>query len=631
MRTETGRLTTVLVSLAALLFLAACGGGGGSTTSTMDGGMTGGGTPGGGMPEPMPVPTPLEPAPGLELSGHTPSPNYATSAGDTLSALLPSSSNDFAPLSSSLQRDFDADRADIVTDDYVKAISSDGNNGFHVTYSVDEVEQRVHFSAADFQAGVCSTSTCYYKETDGTGHIFWAYSDAFAQADRNMGSPHFDYFVAQGEDRDGRRTTFVYGVRTDPRSLPGGTAVYSGRAYADVFDNTQNTINPTATRTRVRARLSLTADFDQSTVDGELFGFSIQPPGESSYTRLSRGNRMEIDNGAIVEGQFTGKLTGMDSDPNAPLDESVRGYTGDILGEFYGPAAEEVAGVLNVERVEDDSVGIGWFGGQEVVTSVPSGTLTPLSVASYQDFVGSSASASQSAVTQIASDGANGFNVTYTIGSQAYQVHLEATDFGSNPNALANYYKSMGNQRFYLWDSSRSFTRNPEFQYFNINGWEVGNVGSTGRTTDFYRGRVVYGAATDASAMPSGRAIYIGRVFADRQPPNAPGSNSRSFLRGDLMLRADFDGSTVGGSVDNLQFRPGTGSWRPARTRSWTIENGSITGNALSADVTAAGVFDADMEGRFFGPDAAEVGGTIEGTGLSDNSVVWGYFGGTKQ
>ena len=37
------------------------------------------------------------------------------------------------------------------------------------------------------------------------------------------------------------------------------------------------------------------------------------------------------------------------------------------------------------------------------------------------------------------------------------------------------------------------------------------------------------------------------------------------------------------------------------------------------------------MTGQFFGPAAAEVGGVLQGTRTGDNSVVYGYFGGTKQ
>ena len=41
--------------------------------------------------------------------------------------------------------------------------------------------------------------------------------------------------------------------------------------------------------------------------------------------------------------------------------------------------------------------------------------------------------------------------------------------------------------------------------------------------------------------------------------------------------------------------------------------------------------FNGAMTGQFFGPAAAEVGGVLQGTRTGDNSVVYGYFGGTKQ
>ena len=55
------------------------------------------------------------------------------------------------------------------------------------------------------------------------------------------------------------------------------------------------------------------------------------------------------------DGQFTANLTGVDS--NAELPRKMRpssGYEGGVLGEFYGPAAEEVGGVFNASR--DDRV-----------------------------------------------------------------------------------------------------------------------------------------------------------------------------------------------------------------------------------------------------------------------------------
>ena len=57
----------------------------------------------------------------------------------------------------------------------------------------------------------------------------------------------------------------------------------------------------------------------------------------------------------------TATLTGMDSNANAPMDMTVNDYKGGILGEFYGPNAEEVGGVWNATRDRDDRVMAGAF------------------------------------------------------------------------------------------------------------------------------------------------------------------------------------------------------------------------------------------------------------------------------
>ena len=142
----------------------------------------------------------------------------------------------------------------------------------------------------------------------------------------------------------------------------------------------------------------------------------------------------------------------------------------------------------------------------------------------------------------------------------------------------------------------------------------------------------MYGDPTEVTDLPAGVATYAGNMRADMLPADTAGTGSRSNLRGDLMLRADFGQSTVDGSIDNLEFRPPDASWRETpNNRTWTIENGTINGNALAADLDGAGTFDGEMEGQFFGPGASEVGGTIVGTGTASNLVVYGWFGGKKQ
>ena len=593
------RLSAMAVSVAALLALSACGGGGGGTV------------------------TPLTPATGLTPSAAT--PQTAASASDTLAARLPTASNQFAPLTSVLKRDFNQPQSAAIGDNaHIKAISSDGANGFRVTYVIGDDERTVHFEAGDYGAGTSSFD--YYKEVDGRRYWLWSYTGAFSGPQKNMGSREFQYFDASGtgeQNVDGinTRNYMTYGVRTDAAALPSGSGHYSGRMYADIYGSDSPS---SSTRTRVWGSIRLTVDFAEGSVEGDMRRFQVQEPGQPSRVTLPLTVYANIADGRIVDGQFTATWTEVN-----PLVAAGEAFSGDMLGEFYGPGAEEVGGVLN--GTNDDEVIAGWFGGMRPTPSVPAGDLTALSAASHQDLVNSATAASDGAVTAIASDGAGGFNLTYSIGSDTHEVNLGADVLAANPAFRSAYVHTVGSQSFVLFDQSRSFTGNPEFSHFNVNGWSVANLDSADAATDFYRGFVVYGAATDAAAMPSGTATYAGRMYADRQPADRPGRNNRGYLRGGLTLSADFDQGTVGGSVDNLQYRPEGGSWRAAQAQSWTIGNGAIAGNALTADVTAAGVFDGDMEGRFFGPDAAEVGGTIQGTGLSDNAVVYGYFGGKKQ
>lgn len=612
------RVFLAVLCVAALFALSACGGGGSKTA--MDGN-------GSGSPTEMPgndnVTSSLMPATGL--TSNAAAPQTAMSAADTLATRLPIASNDFAPQTSVLKRDFNQPQSAAIGDDAnIKAISSDGANGFRVTYVVGDEEETVHFVASDFAAGTSSTS--YYKEANGRRYWLWSYTGSMTGSQKNRGSTLFRYFDANGAaisiDRVTNSQYMTYGLRTGADALPAGTAHYGARMYADVWGSDAPSINQ---RTRVWGQVRLTVDFGAGSLDGDIRGFRNQEPGQSIVT-VPATVYADIADGRIVGGQFTATWTQV----NPGLDAGEV-FSGDIFGEFYGPNAEEVGAVLNGSN--DDSVIAGWIGGVRPTPSVPAGDLAVLSSGSHQDLSGSTATAATGSVAAIAGDGADGFNVTYTIGTDTHRVHLGADDFGGNTTAYRerNYYERTGNREFQLFDQSRSFFGNPEFSHFSVNGWAIVNYTDENAVDDFHLGYAVYGSPTEASAMPAGTATYAGRMFAQRQPPNRPGRGNRGSLRGDLMLNANFDQGTVGGSVDNLQYLPPGRSWVPAQARSWTIENGSITGNALSADVTAAGVFDGDMEGRFFGPDAAEVGGTIQGTGLSDNAVVWGYFGGRKQ
>ena len=65
---------------------------------------------------------------------------------------------------------------------------------------------------------------------------------------------------------------------------------------------------------------------------------------------MAEGNSLDISGGRIVGSRFTADWMGVDTDTTSVPEDSVRGFSGAMFGEFYGPAAEEVGGVLNGGR-----------------------------------------------------------------------------------------------------------------------------------------------------------------------------------------------------------------------------------------------------------------------------------------
>ncbi|MDE0057827.1 MAG: transferrin-binding protein-like solute binding protein [Defluviicoccus sp.] len=532
MQTETRRFTTVLVSMAALLFLAACGGGD-STTSMMDdgmtgGGMTGGGTPGGGtgggmtgggtggstpgggtgggMTEPMPE---LMPAMGLTPSDATRTPEFARNAGDTIEALLPTAMNQFAPLSAGLKTDFGAPgrgRSATLSDDvHIKAISSDGAGGLHVTYVLDGEERKIHFSASDLGSG--TSPTTFYKQTqDGSRYWFWSYADTNRRNRTNRGSTEFAYLDVHGGSFDFEpgqgRVLFTYGVRTESDDLPAGSATYGGRMYADRYpmDDPRS-----SARTRNNGDVQLTVDFSQATVNGTIVRFRVQEPGQSQVV-LPPTSYVEVSEGQIVDGQFTASLKGVGS--------GLSGLEGDMLGEFYGPAAEEAGGALNATFGSD--VLVGWFGVAkfDLDPSTPQGTLSdPLSVAVDRDFVtGTAEEDPDTAVTSIRGDGADGFNITYTVDGQVETVHLQPSDATILGALGIAYSKATADGGFTLNDETGSLSGSPLFQHFAVHGWSATVLASDDTYASFRRGFLTYGVETGAANLPAGTASYSGSV-----------------------------------------------------------------------------------------------------------------------
>ena len=544
----------------------------------------------------------------------------------------------FAVRQAALRRDFGDPPSTTKADEsefQVTKVSGDGNDGFHVTYTVAGGEERtVHFTAGDFEAGDCRNEGCYYVENDGERFWLWNPTRSFAE------TPRVDYFdVLAGSFPGGYRANFAYGIHTESTGLPAGTATYVGWMHADTYrsDDPSN-----GQRVDVDGRLKLTADFAASTLGGRIDLLRTR-------SRDDDGNRLpwkdlpdttwfDISNGSIADAEFAADLTGMDGGADPALVDTVQGYTGEVLGGFYGPSAEEVGGVVHASSPPHGRVMLGYLAGERLNPRVPPGALSVQSVAVDRDYSAPSTSLTDTAeVTMVASDGAGGYQVTYNVGGNSQVVTLGVDDYGSNPAFRDIFSERLGNRSYHLFEYTNSFFGPPEFDHFNVEGWSVAdwNATQTDMLDAVKSGFVVYGTPTEVADLPSGTASYRGRVEGEIWSMDAAARPEAilDFFLAAFNLEADFATSTVGGMIDDIRLRePGDDDHSPVDVEV-AIENGVIADSGFTADLSSPQLpnFTGDMTGQFFGPGAAEVGGVFSGTDPDENEVIQAWFGGTKQ
>ena len=303
---------------------------------------------------------------------------YAANEEDTLANLLPDGESQFSALSAALWRDYLAVDYGTAQPDlgsaYVKSVSSDGERGFLVTFVIDGREAVAHLAAGLYRGNLFRGSAL---DSRLTPYSLWSWTDSFdpdaddpAATDRTDGSSYFDYFDINGWQAGGSpignfRGFMTYGARTLPENLPLGRAGYEGRFRAEVWgaDNWR-----WGTQTWVRGILNLEADFGSGEIAGRIDGLQFEPQGDTRYP-LPEGNVIDIASTPIDEGGFTAGWSGKDPNESAMPHETIAGFEGTVIGEFYGPAADEVGGVLSGRRAATDTTAeqflIGGFGGSQ--------------------------------------------------------------------------------------------------------------------------------------------------------------------------------------------------------------------------------------------------------------------------
>ena len=550
---------------------------------------------------------------------------YAGPGDIPLQTLLQEPSNEFAPLSATLTRRLSDPPSSAHTGDFrVKSISSDGANGFRVVYETDDIERTVSFLETDFDTPGCQN--CYTKEDDD-GVAYWLLENLGGTMEfRYMFPGRFSLL----QDDINLRDYMSFGSRTRTVDLPTGEVTYVGYLDSDTYA----TDDP-GQRERIRGVVNLTTDFGVGTIEGRIRHLEKRSSGANAYLELPETTHFTARDATLTDGRLLGALMGADLDANALSSESVGGYQGAILGEFYGPKGEEFGGVVSATSEEHNRVLGGTLRSKRLNPRVPSGSPTVMSAAIDRDYSASSTTLSDSSrVVSIQNDGASGLHVTFTFDGSSHRIHFEGRDYGADSRFPTMYFESDRNREFYLWDyTGGAFVDSPEFDYLNVSGWTVAEFESAGDDTPGFvaRGPSVYGAATDA--LPADTATYTGRIYASSEPMDHADHSLRSTIRGSLSLTADFDAGTVGGTIDEIETRASGGSSFEATDGLITIESGAIAGSQFQAELTGqrgqAG-FEGEMTGGFYGPDAMEVGGILKGTNSSDSSVVYGWFGGKK-
>ena len=289
---------------------------------------------------------------------------YAASADDTLANLLPGGETVFSALSAAIRRDFlGADYGAVHPDlgaAYVKSVASDGAGGFRVTFVISGRESVAHFAADEI-----NEQHIFLGESEGnlTAYTLFSWTDSFradpndpSATDRTDGSSMYDYFDINGWSAGSvpfnqRRGYATYGVRTPPENLS-GRATFEGHVQGEIW----NAGNPVwNTQTWLRGTLQLEANLDDGEISGRIDELLTRPPGVSEYQPLADGNLIDIASTPIDDARFAADWVGNDPNMDAAPGDTMRGFSGTILGEFYGPAAEEIGGVLSGRRDATDS------------------------------------------------------------------------------------------------------------------------------------------------------------------------------------------------------------------------------------------------------------------------------------
>ena len=173
----------------------------------------------------------------------------------------------------------------------------------------------------------------------------------------------------------------VYGARTsldNPlRELTNNaTATYSGYFSGRYLIDDGVRPRYATHRHHLWGELELMANFDTLKISGTVDSLQVRYPegydkdGNRNqlldFVALPNSTSIRINEGDIASGRYLLNWEVVDTDPVNPLTRSARDFAGEMAGDFYGPNAEETAGVFNGSRPNGEHTDyiFGVFGAQ---------------------------------------------------------------------------------------------------------------------------------------------------------------------------------------------------------------------------------------------------------------------------
>ena len=270
----------------------------------------------------------------------------------------------------------------------------------------------------------------------------------------------------------------------------------------------------------------------------------------------------------------------------------------------------------------------------------------------FADTDGTTAAALAAGKTLVASESANAASkVNYgsgDVGKTTAVFKLKKNDSGAltfTVNGVDHVFKP-GDK--YIEDDGVSYgydvSNEPDSVYYFISSWtgtldemtdpankgvQIWRYGSNQVIPDGpdVQGFAVVGTETRSAALTSlPTATYNGQVVLDSLPTKGFENNqtSRTRIRGDLKLTANFGAGTVSGAVDGIRVRPPGEEDYGDVTGTVAMNQSAIVGNGFAGGLTADANYQKNVgtvdpsstySGKFYGTLAEQVAGVLNVTG----------------